>query len=474
MTTMKRIAKNTSSLFLAQILSYIIGFFTLAYSARYLGVENFGILSFALAFAGIFGVFSDLGLRTLVVREVARDKSLTEKYIGNSLSIKILLAFITLFLIFITLNIWGYDIKTSIVVYLISISVIIASFSQFFYSIFQAYEKMEFQGISVFLNAVFVFLGILTVIYLNSNVVGFSFVYILAAILVLIFNLIICLKKFSLPGLLLDHEFWKVSIKEALPFAITGISINIYTWIDTIILAFLKGSEVVGYYTAAYRLVIVLLVIPVIVNTVVFPLMSRYHVSSKDNLKYSFEKLFKFMALIGIPLGVGTIIVAEKVILLVYGTEYIPSVIALQILVWSLVMIFLRSPFERLLEASNKQFSVTKIFFIGAIFNIVLNLIFIPIYSYVGAAIITVLTDILVLIILIHVTRDIGYKISLNAKLDLIKIIVSSLIMGIILIFFINQNLFIIVLIGILIYVALLHVLRVFDAEFSMIKSMLK
>jgi len=92
MNTVQRIAKNTGALLASQIASYIIGFFFIMYTARYLGAEGFGInpfkkrlrkmlrISFALAFTGIFGVFSDLGLSTLTVREVARDKSLTSKY----------------------------------------------------------------------------------------------------------------------------------------------------------------------------------------------------------------------------------------------------------------------------------------------------------------------------------------------------------------------------------------------------------
>jgi len=83
MNTVQRIAKNTGVLLVSQIASYILGFFFVMYTARYLGAGGFGILSFALAFTGIFGVFSDLGLSTLTVREVARDKSLARKYFGN-------------------------------------------------------------------------------------------------------------------------------------------------------------------------------------------------------------------------------------------------------------------------------------------------------------------------------------------------------------------------------------------------------
>ena len=83
MNTVQRIAKNTGVLLVSQIASYIIGFFFVMYTARYLGAAGFGILSFALAFTGIFGVFSDLGLSTLTVREAARDKSLARKYFRN-------------------------------------------------------------------------------------------------------------------------------------------------------------------------------------------------------------------------------------------------------------------------------------------------------------------------------------------------------------------------------------------------------
>ena len=83
MNTVQRIAKNTGVLLVSQIASYIIGFFFIMYTARYLGAEGFGILSFALAFTAIFAVFSDLGYNTLLIREVARDKSLTGKYLGN-------------------------------------------------------------------------------------------------------------------------------------------------------------------------------------------------------------------------------------------------------------------------------------------------------------------------------------------------------------------------------------------------------
>lgn len=83
MNTIQRIAKNTGVLLTSKVVSYIFQFFFVMYTARYLGAAGFGILSFALAFTGIFGVFSDFGLSTLTVREVARDKSLASKYLDR-------------------------------------------------------------------------------------------------------------------------------------------------------------------------------------------------------------------------------------------------------------------------------------------------------------------------------------------------------------------------------------------------------
>jgi len=91
MNTIQRIAKNIRVLLVSQIASYILGFFFVMYTARYLGTEGFGILSFALASIGILWCFSDLGLNTLTVREVARDKSLASKYLGNIAVMKVIL-----------------------------------------------------------------------------------------------------------------------------------------------------------------------------------------------------------------------------------------------------------------------------------------------------------------------------------------------------------------------------------------------
>lgn len=475
MNTIQRITKNVSVLFISQMLSYILGFFTLMYSARYLGVEGFGTLSLALAFTGIFSVCMDLGLSTLTIREVARNKSLANDYVANITTIKIILAIITLVLIFGIVQLLGYNQETMQVVYIIALYTLFTAFTQLFYATFQAHEKMEYQSLGIILSSGLLLNGVLLAIYLKLDIIQFSLIYLFTGASVLLYALTSYTQKFSFPTITVNLTIWKDLIKESWPFAITGISINLYLWIDTIMLSVMQGPDAVGLYNASYKLIMVLLFIPIVFNNAVFPLMSKYFISSKESLNLIFEKLLKTMMLAAIPIGVGTVIIAEKVILLIYGEQFIGAVVALQILIWSTVLIFTRSPFERLLESTNRQLVVTKVFIMGVIFNVIFNLIIIPKYSYVGAGIVTVLTDLIVLILLFVAVKDLKLSISKNTKISLVKIITASLIMGIILKYFLNVNIFLSILIGAIIYLSVLLILRIFDNdEIIIIKSIFK
>ncbi|MCE7699520.1 MAG: flippase, partial [Methanobacterium paludis] len=473
--TIQRITKNVGVVFISQMLSYVLGFFTLMYSARYLGVEGFGTLSLALAFTGIFSVCMDLGLSRLTIREVARDKSLANNYVANITFIKILLALFTFLLIFIIVNLVGYTPETMQVIYLIALYTLFNAFSQLFYAVFQAHEKMEYLSVGVILSSILLLGGVLLAIYLKFNIIQFSLIYVVSGASILIYSLVAYSKKFHIPKMRFNGQLWKSLISESWPFAITSISISIYTWIDTIILSIITGPESVGLYNASYKLIMVLLFIPMVFNYAIFPLMSQYYVSSKEALNLTFDKLFKIMLVAALPIGVGTVLIAKKVILLIYGPQFLGAVIALQILIWSPVLIFARSPFERLLESSDRQLVVTKVFIIGVIFNVILNIIVIPKYSYVGAGIITVLTDALVLGFLVYITKSLNFSISKKTEINLFKIILASLIMGLILNYLSTLNLFFLIIIGAIIYILLLLILRILDEdEILMIKSIFR
>lgn len=433
MSTVQRIARNTTVLLVAQVASYLLSFFYMMYIARYLGAAGFGILSFALAFTGIFAVFGDLGLQPLTTREVARNKSLAPKYIANVTLMKVILVVITFGLIALTINLMGYPKQTIRVVYLLGLYVILAAFTQMFYSIFQAFERMEFQAIGQILSAALILGGVVFAINHGLSIIGFASSYVIASAIALGYSFGVMKLRFSSPAsasaakvMEFDWSFWKPTIKEALPFGLGAVFAAVFSSIDAVMLSSVKGDEVVGWYRAAYAVVAALGFLPSAFSSAIFPIMSGFHVSSQDALRLSYERYLKYMLVLAVPIGVGTTLLANRIILLIFGDGYTPSVVALQILVWVFVFISLGSPFYRLLEATNNQRKGMKAAAICMASNIVLNLLLIPRYSYAGAGIAAVATQGMGLAICSWYCKKLGYSVSGKLISTAIKVVVAT------------------------------------------------
>lgn len=465
MGQLQTIAKNSAVLLTAQVISYIFSFFITIYIARYLGTEGFGILSFALAFTGMFSVLADMGLNTFMVREVAREPAARDRYVTNIFLIKTLLAVLTLILIVVTINLLEYPPETILVVYILSLYIILNSLGGIFNSIFQAYQQMEWQSIGTILNSALLLGVVLMAIYLNLDVVAFASSYLLVSAVVLIYSFLIYIWKFHLPQFRVDLAFWHPTLGEAWHFGLISIFSTVYVWIDTLILSLFQGNEAVGIYNAAYRLVLVYLFIPTVFNMSIFPVMSRFFIDAQDSLKRTVEKYFDFMILIGTPLAVGTALLAPEIIMFIFGDQYTGAIIALQILVWSILFIFLNSPFFQLMSSIDRQQTLTRIVAICMVVNIVLNLIFIPRYSYVAASIITVITEFLAFILTLHSVRKLGYHI-LTAKMKLIgKVVLVSGLTGLVILYFPEFNLILTIIAAVLTYLVLIYLTKCVQRE---------
>lgn len=475
MSTIKRIAKNTVWLLLAQIVTTVLGLIYLAYLMRNLGPEGWGIISYALSLTAILSVLLDLGLNTLITREIARDRSVTQKYVGNILIIKLLLS-VSLFVItFIAMNFTGYSEEVATVIELILLSIIFTSLSQFCYNILQANEIMEYQAIGSMMNSLLMLAGVLFAIHSNFNVVGFAAIYTGANLVVLIYSIIVCIIKAGIPHPEIDLSFWKQTLREGFPFGLSGFFGTIYYYIDSVMLYPMQGEAAVGWYNTAYRLFMYVLFIPQILSTTLFPVMSRLSSSSKSSVKLAYEKFFKYMAMLGIPLGFGTTLLAGKIIYALFGSGYGNSIIALQILIWSAVFIFLSNPFGCLFNSLNMQRIGMKIAFICSMFNIISNLIMIPLLSYIGASITTVLTELLSFLLYYYIGSRTEYGLSKQMAIDIFKIIIASSAMGCVAIFMYNLNLFILIVLSVLVYFIALLLLQGIDSnDIAMLREVIR
>ena len=483
MSTVQRVARNTTALLIAQVATYLLSFLYMMYTARYLGAANFGVLSFALVFTSIFAIFADFGLGTLTVREVARDKSLALKYVANVSLMKVILTAVSLGLIALTINLMGYPAETIKVVYLIGLYVVIAAFNQMFYSIFQAFERMEFQAISQMLNAALLLGGVILAIKLGFGVIGFAYLYVITNAIALGYSAAVMKLKFSSPAsasankaLEFDWSFWKATIKQALPFGLTSIFIMIYYYISSVMLSVMQGDEAVGWYNAAYRLLLVPVVIPAVFNSAIFPVMSQLSVTSRSSLAFTFRRYFKYMVLLSVPIAVGTSLLSGRFILRLFGEDYAPAAVALQILIWSVIFIFLSGVFGRLIESLNRQVLGTKICAVGAALNVVLNLFLIPKYGYIAASIATVVTEFVVLVLVAIAALRLGYSIPRGEfTRNLAKVISASIVMGLFIHYCSSLHLIPLIVVAILVYFACIGIFKFFDNEdISLVRQLTK
>lgn len=472
MSNVKTMAKNTTVLFIAQFLTYVIGFFVAIYSARYLGVEGYGILSYALALAGILYLFTEIGLSTLSIREISRNKSLTQKYTSNILVIKIGLALITMLITIIIVNILNYPQSTANVIYIIMGSYIVNAITNIFSAISQGYEKMEYLALGSILNSITMLIGVLLVRYYQLDIVIFASIYLIDNTICLIYWILVSSRKFVLPKLEFDWDFSKKVVKESIPFAITSIFATIAFRIDSVMLSLLSGDIAVGIYTAAYKLMEVMIFIPTVYVTSIYPILSRFHISSKENLKFSFKKSFQYMIILSLPIAVGTTLLANDIINLIYGAEFTASIIALEIVIWAIPLIFFNNVLATSMASINKQRDAMNIIFFAMIFNIIMNLIFIPLYGFKGAAGVTVLTELFTFTFYSRSMSRYDYKIDLKRILP--KPVIASVVMALF-ISFTQINLFLEVFISIIIYFGVLLLLKTFDEEdFNLVKQLKK
>lgn len=474
MSTIRTIAKNNVWLMLAQIVTTVLGLLYLAYLTRHLEPEGWGIISFALSLAAILSVFLDLGLNAMITREIARDRSVTGKYAGNVLVLKLLLSISLFAIVAIALRFVGYSGEVATVIELILLSYIFTAISQIFYNVLQANEIMEYQAIGSIISSILMLVGILFAIYKDYDLMGFAAIYAGTNFVVLIYSIIVCVMKVGLPHLEADLPFWKLILLEGFPYGLSAFLGTVYYYIDSVMLYPMQGEAAVGWYNTAYRLFMFVLFVPQNLSTTLFPVMSRLSTSSKNTVKLAFEKFFKYMAMLGIPLGVGTTLLAEKIIYTFFGSEYSNSIIALQILIWSAVFLFLGSAFGCLFGSINMQRTLLKISFICAVFNVLSNLIMIPAFSYIGASITTVLTELLSLLFYYYVISRTEYRLSRRMTIDIVRMIVASSIMGCIIIFMYSLNLFVLIVLSVIVYfIAVLLLQGIGDDDIEMLRQVI-
>ncbi|PWB88070.1 flippase [Methanobrevibacter thaueri] len=464
MSQVRTIFKNMSWLLVSQIIASVCGFIWTILMARYLGVERYGIFGFATSFTAILVIIVDLGISTHIVRHIATDYDSAPKYLGNAIPLKVLFSIACTIITLIALIIMNVNELVIKVTLLFTLEMIIKSYVNLFNGSFQAFEEGKYQGIGNTILHLILLVFILIAIFTDLGLYGIAVSYILANAIAFIYEYYMLTKHVTKPKYELDKEFCKKITLLSVPFAVTGLLYTIYYSIDIVMLTNMVGSYATGIYNATYKLISVLTLFYSVYTAVIFPVMSRYYKNDESLLLISFEKSIKYLMLVIIPLAVATAFYSAEVMHLIYGQSYKGGASVLSILIWTVCLLFISGACNSLLNASHKEVSVTKIYAIAAVFNVILNFFMIPHFSYDGAAITTVLSDILIVIIQAYVIYKLGHRPNKRLYQDVGRIIIASGVLGIAL-YLLNMNIWVAIPVGIIIYLVAIYLLRFFDND---------
>ncbi|MCI5209126.1 MAG: flippase [Candidatus Electrothrix sp. ATG2] len=394
--TYKTIFRNTAAMAAGRLISQAAQFFMFIYAARCLGAEHFGIYSFADILVVTLGQVMDMGIYRYSIQQVSRDLKKAPIYLGASLIAKIFLIAIGYILIMGTGMVLEKDMLTMKVLFILATAQALHNLAMPFNSIFSAQEKMQYPAIIISVSNVVMSLIGMGFLYYSKSVLLFCTAIAIGAFLRLGMIAYWCLKKNGKPAFDTDPTFIKHLIKMGIPFSLSTVFITIYNDVDSMMLDVFNGSKVVGYYNAAYRLIDAPLLISESLMVALFPAISRLYKANPKEMKILFGESFYKTFAFGLSVACVIAFLSEDIVLVLYGSEYSPSAHALPVLIFGLAFIMPASICSTTIRSADRQTVGMFVGGGGVILNVVLNLILIPKYSFLGAAWATLITEMIV------------------------------------------------------------------------------
>ncbi len=420
MSITKTALKNISSLFGAQIITSFLTPILLIYIARTLGDEIFGKYSFILSLTGIFLIISEFGIKSVAIRDVARDTSNVSRYLRNIISLKFMFSFVSIVILILFVHLLDVPRDTTLASYFFAGGLFFESMSYAFRWVFYALQIMEFEALQRVVERFLLLVLSLLVLWRGFGLIALSLVFLITQIIIFLLSLLLVARRIPISSLKTDMPFFRYLVKTAVFFALCEVLWMIYFRIDIVMLAKLRGETEVGWYNAAYVIINFITLISMLLMQAMFPVLSSLYEKGKEKLKETSEILFRYLIIIALAIVPVVFMLSYKIINIIYGAGYWHSIIVLRVLIFVILFLFPGNLFAHILASSNRHKQLALANFIGVIVNIVLNYILIPRYGYTGAGVATIITEVILCLLLYNL-------ISRFIKISSLRIIVSVL-----------------------------------------------
>ena len=395
-----RALRNTVLVLAAKIVARLIALVTVLAIINHLPPAPYGRFTTLVNYTAIISVVLDLGFNVLYVREGARNPTDIQRYLRNVMSLRALMAVLSLVLLAITLSLAGLSdlIAPGFVL------MVLTSYSTLLRNTLYAVQRLGFEAVAVVLESLVLLALVVYGIKTNRGVTYFLWAYAAQyAFSCAYFAAVIAWKKIAVIGWRFELPLLKTWFWQGLPFALTFVLTVLYFRIDQPIVYALRSPTEAGWYGAAYKPFEALLFIPMTFLSVVFPVLSVYHRDRRDQMLDAVSRFYKALLVIGWPMSVGIFMLAQPLNRLL--RLYDNSEPALQILALGLALGFVNNAFIGALSAADRQSSFTWAAGWSLVANLALNFALIPTYGYQGASWATVITEVVLLAVGWYLTR---------------------------------------------------------------------
>lgn len=408
MSGLRRIVGNTVISMVGQMITWTSTLLLTAAYGRYLGAEKFGELYFAITFSALVGFPLEFSFNQQIVRDVAQAPEKARRYLTASIVLKSGLWIVLYAVILGIAQLLGYSSEQRVLIAICGILLLSGAISNAMAAVHNASSRAGLASIGLVIEKGLGAVVAIVLLRLGFRVEVMAIVLLVGSVAGMLWQ---AAWLFRFLGLHLEFDadtLWSL-VRGAMPFLAYGILGVIYYRIDTVLLSLLSTTTAVGLYGAGYRLFDTLVFIPnVIMAAIMAPVISRLSVNATSQIRVAVEKSATVMILCVLPIATGMTVAAPNIIgFLYHRSDFSQSVPVLQALAPGLVALYLNSVLATVLVSTGNERKMPFMAGAALVFNLAANLLLIPRYQQVGAAIATSLTEVLLLGIgLLLVRRD--------------------------------------------------------------------
>jgi O-antigen/teichoic acid export membrane protein len=390
---LQKIVKNIGWLTGERVFQLVVSLLVGVWVARYLGPSDYGLLGYAGAFVALFVPFIGLGVKNILVRELVDKPELKDKLMGTTFWITLITSIITVFfIILLAFLINPEDIVLLQIIIIFAVGNILISFNiigSYFQSKVESGKLVKARSIALIINSIF---RICFIIF-NFSVIWFAIAILIDGIILGVSLISYYFKdKQSIFNWKFDFKLAKRLLSLSWPLVFSAVFAIIYLRIDQVMIGLMLSTEEVGFYSVAVRLSEIGFFVPSAIALSLFPALMETKKKSLDLYFKRLQKMFDYFTWLAILMIIPIFFLSNFVITFLYGIEYAPAGVVLSILIWTFLSQFVRYGVGNFLTTEELYKISLYTAILGAIINVIANIILIPIYGINGAAFATIIS----------------------------------------------------------------------------------